>query len=204
MINSDSITAFSMLDESPQPMPPPCRLDEIVLRARVERVLAIDKLGVQHHVALLRRLRFQVGEALPDLQSLVRTMPHCATAEEVSRRASWVFAFGAEEAVDIAVFMLHQAHVVDIRVGVAVSGSRTGSSRNESCPRRWGFRPRRKTTCGPRLDARHEQKLALMEQSAGVECGIDAHALEKQRIGFAVEIVAPEDGAWAAVRTGNS
>ena len=44
------------------------------------------------------------------------------------------------------------------------------------------------------LDARHDQKLALVQDGAGVEGGVDAHALHQEGIGLLVEVVAPGDG----------
>jgi len=45
-------------------------LDELILGAGVESVLAIYKFRMEHHVPLLRRMGFQIGEPLPTLQIL--------------------------------------------------------------------------------------------------------------------------------------
>ena len=44
------------------------RLDEVVLRAGIEGVLAFDEFRVENDVALLRRFGFEVGQPLPGLQ----------------------------------------------------------------------------------------------------------------------------------------
>src|ERR1035441_7176756 len=71
VFEDDLLSDLGLLDarrQSPADAAALAGLDEVVLRPCVKRVLAIDKLGVEHHVALLRRLRFEIGQPLPRLQ----------------------------------------------------------------------------------------------------------------------------------------
>ena len=108
-------------------------VDESVLRAGIEGVFAVDKFGVEHHVALLA-LRFQVGQAFPRLQFQVgQAFPRLqvlgagdagggCSRREVACRSVVVVAFGAEDAIYPAVFVGGEAHVVDVGGGDDVIG----------------------------------------------------------------------------------
>ncbi len=89
-------------------------LDKVVHWAGIERVFAAYKRGQQADVALLGRAeRYQIGQAFPRLE--------VARARNSRRRDSYrqvsaprVVALRAEHAVNPAVLMLGQAHVVNV------------------------------------------------------------------------------------------
>ena len=176
VVEDDFLVDHGLLDtrrQSPADAAALAGLDEVVLRAGVEGIFSIDKLGVQHHVALLRRFALEVGEPLP----------RCG-----------ILALGAEEAVDPAVFVLHKPHVIDINVRVGglrhkyrkipeaevIRAIKTFSDGEEGFAVR-AFHPR------------HHQELALVQDRAGVEGRIDSHALHQEGIRLLVEVVAPGD-----------
>lgn len=90
------------------------RLDEIILRPGIEGVLAIDELRMQHAIALVGRRRgTQVVEPFPVDQVLGA---HDASVRPRSGeiRRSGILALAAEHAVQPAVLMLGDPHVVDV------------------------------------------------------------------------------------------
>ena len=88
-------------------------IDETVLRPGVKRILAIDKFGVQHHVALLT-LGLQVGQSLPVDQVLGTGNGRGGRGGTQIAGHTVVVPLGTEHAVDVAVFMACEPHVVDI------------------------------------------------------------------------------------------
>ena len=59
----------NIVDERPADATATASIDESILRTGVESILAINKLWMQHHVALLA-FGLQVGQPLPLLQVL--------------------------------------------------------------------------------------------------------------------------------------
>src|SRR5690606_1385383 len=105
--------------ESPAYTAAGARFDETVLWSGIECVLPLHEFRVQDDVALLPRVGFQVGQALPRNEVL---RPGDAGLRHRRRGVTWwrlgILALGAKDAVDPPVFVAGEAHVVDVHVGV--------------------------------------------------------------------------------------
>src|SRR3546814_15930484 len=75
---------------------------------------------MQHHIALLGGVRFQVGQALP--------MGHIARTDDAAMRNSGrligsgcagIAAFGTEEAVNPHILMLREPYIIYVRLRIA-------------------------------------------------------------------------------------
>jgi hypothetical protein len=81
---------------------------------------------MQHDVPLLLGPRDEIGQPLPGHEVVRAGDPRLRHGGgEIVRRAR-VLPLGAEHAVDPAVLVRRQAHVVDVEVAVAVCGMRIG------------------------------------------------------------------------------
>lgn len=91
-----------------------------------------------------------------------------------------VFALGAEHAVDPAVLMLGQAHIVDVGFLRAGIGQHHGIIPEvEAVDACIGLRNGEEGLAVVALDADNEVELAVQVDRAAVECGVDAQALMK-------------------------
>lgn len=180
-----------VVDERPADAAAVAGVDEAVLRTGVERVFAVDELRVEHHVALLSGA-FQVGEAFPVFEVL-RAGDACGgdRCREVVRGRE-VLALGAEDAVNPPVLVGRQAHVVDIRVGIAGLGH----------PDRIFPEPEIVDAVGTlgdgeerfavvAFDAHRQHVFAVVEHGPGVERAVDAETLHAVGVAFGREVVAP-------------
>lgn len=133
----------------------------------------------------------QVGQALPGLQVL-----GAHNARRRDRRGQigivGVFALGAEHAVDPAVLMLGQAHIVDVGFLRAGIGQHHGIIPEvEAVDACIGLRNGEEGLAVVALDADNEVELAVQVDRAAVECGVDAQALHEIGIGFGIEVISP-------------
>src|SRR5574344_1151598 len=93
------------------------RVDEAVLRARIEKIFSVHKLRVEHHIALLVALGDEVRQPLPlDEVLCAYDAACCRCGGSVSLWRGLVLRLGAEESVDPAVLVLCKAHVVHVCV----------------------------------------------------------------------------------------
>ena len=149
---------------------------------------------MEHHVALLA-LRLEIGQSLPvDQVAGPGDAGGGDGAGEVAGRGVGIGPFRAEDAVDPAVFMVGQAHVVD--VGVGVVGLRHGDRVVAEPEVVHSVRTLRQCEEGLAVNPLHpdHQAVAVAEfDRAGVHRRVDADPLEQHRVGRTVEIVAPED-----------
>src|SRR6185295_4182422 len=71
--------------------------DEVILWSCVESILALDKLRMQHNIPLLRRMSFQVRQALPILKVMSpRDAALSNRGRKIAWRRIWIFTFSAE------------------------------------------------------------------------------------------------------------
>ena len=142
---------------------------------------------MQDDVALLGDFDLQVGQALPGFQvpgagdAALRHGRRC-----IPRGRFGVFALGAEEAVDPAVLVLDQAHVVDVGVGIGGLGHQ-----DRIIPEAKVVDAVRALGDGEEgfavgaFDARDDKEFSFVQDGAGVEGGVDADALHQKGIGLA-------------------
>ena len=91
--------------------------------------------------------------------------------------------------------MLHQAHIVDVGIGVAGLGHEDGViPEAEAIDAAGALGDGEERFSIHAFHARGHQKPAFVKDGAGVEDGIDAHALKQKRIGLLIQVVAPQDG----------
>ena len=167
-------------------------VDKIVHRAGKEGVFAVDKLRQQVYIALLRAaLGHKVGQALPCFQVLgAHNTGGCHGGAEV--RVGGILALGAEDAVNIAVLMLGQAHIVDVGFLRAGIGQLNGLV-PEAEPLHGGVAlcHAEKALTVVALDAGYQIVFAVQLDGARVEHGIDAQTLDKIGVGLWVKVKAP-------------
>ena len=150
---------------------------------------------MQHHVALLA-LRHEVGQALPvDEVAGAGDAGRRNGGREVARGRRRILALHAEDAVNPAVLVRGQAHVIDVRGGLPVFGHR-----NRTRPEAEVVHAVRALRHGEErfavrtFDAGHEHIFAIPLDGAGIHHGVDAEAFHQERIRFLVQVVAPFQG----------
>ena len=108
---------FDGVGKSPADSAAGSRINESVLRAGVECVFAVDEFRVKHDIALLRRGGDEVVEPFPVFQVLC---PHDSAGGDgggfITFFGGGVFALGAEQTVNPAVFVPGQTHIVNVGV----------------------------------------------------------------------------------------
>jgi hypothetical protein len=93
-------------------------VDKAVHRSGVESILAGDEFRMQDDVALLRRGRLEIGQALPGFEIPgAHEAGHGDGAGEIVRPGVGILRLGAEHAVDAAVLVERDAHVVHVGLG---------------------------------------------------------------------------------------
>lgn len=187
---------FHGIAESPADAAAGTRVDKPVLRARVEGVFATDKFGVKNDIPLLRGRRFDVGEAFPrDEVFRAHETGLGGGGRLVGSGGCVVAALGAEDAVDPAVFVFDEAHIIDIGIGVVRFGNDARFfPESESFDTVGAFRHGEKAFAVPAFDADAEEDFTVAFDGTGVEGGVDAHAFEEEWVGGRVEVVAPFEG----------
>ena len=185
------LSVRDVVDQRPADAAALARVDKRVLRARVESVMAIDELGVQHHVALLA-LAFEVGQALPCHQVLgAGDAAGGGRRREVAGLAV-VVALDTEESVDPAILVLGQAHVIDIGADALGVGHRDRTGPEAEVVDAVGtLRHGEERLAVVALHPDHEQVASVELDGSGVECGVEADALHEIWVGRGVEVVSP-------------
>ena len=168
-------------------------VDETVLRAGVERVFSANEFRVDDDVALLGRGGLDVRQALPFFQVLRAHEPALRDgAGLVVGFGFRVAALGAEEAVDPAVLVFHEPHVVDVGVGIPGFRDHAGLiPEPEPVDAVFGFGDGEETLAVPSFDPDANRDPAIPLDGSGIECGIDPEAFEEERVRLRVQIVAP-------------
>ena len=168
-------------------------VDKVVHRPGEEGVLAVHKAGQQIDVALLGAVGGdQVGQALPGFQVV--------GAHDARRRhrggevgVGRVLALGAEHAVDPAVLVPGQPHVVDVGLfGAGVGQLHRLVPEAEAVHGGIALGHRKKALAVAALHAGDKIELAVQLDGAGVEHRVDAQPLHKMGVGFGVQVVPPD------------
>ena len=155
--------------------------------------MPVHKFGVEDDIALLRRTeRLEVRQTLPVLQVL-----RAYDARRRNRRgqiaAGAVLAFGAEYAVNPAVFMLRQAHIVDVRfLRAGIGEDDRIIPEAEALSGLVGFRDGEERLAIHPFDAYDEAVLAVQLDCAAVHGGIHAQPLHHEGVRRGVSVVHPE------------
>ena len=115
------LSVRDVVNECPADTATAAGVDETILRTGVESVLAIDKLRMEHDVALLA-LRLEVGQTVPvDEVFRAGDSSRSGSCREVTG-VRIVVTLSTEDAIDPAVLMGGETHVVDVRSGNGVLG----------------------------------------------------------------------------------
>ena len=126
MISSLDLGIAYVVDKGPAYAAAAAGVDEAVLRAGVEGILAVDKLRVQHHVALLR-LALEVGQTLPVLEVLGACYAASGCGGRQVARTRVIVTLHAEETVDPSVLVSRQTHVIHVGGRIVGVGHRDGT-----------------------------------------------------------------------------
>ena len=185
------LSVGDVVDQCPADAATAARIDETILRTGVEGVFAIDELRVQYDVALLR-LRLQVGQTIPGLQVLgARDACRSGCRREVARLRV-VVTLGTEHAVDPAVLMLRDAHVVDVGGRNDILGHGDGlvpEAEIVDTVRRLGHGEERFAV--GTFDTHYEAVLSVPLDGSAVERSIHHDALHEVGVVFFAEVIFP-------------
>jgi len=168
-------------------------VDEAVLRSRIERVFALHEFGMEDDVALLRGGCLDVRQALPFFQVLCADKPALGNR---ARLVGWlgfrIATLSAKEAINPAVLVLDDAHIINVRIWLGSLGNYAWFvPETEVIEAVLGFGDSEKAFSIPALDAHADDDLPVLLNRAGIKCGIDAEALQEVGIGFRIQIKAP-------------
>ena len=148
---------------------------------------------MQHDVALLGGWGLDIGQALPFFQipgAHQTALGHGAGL--IGGLGLRVAPLGAKEAVHPAVLVIHEAHVVDVRVWILRLGNHARLiPETEIVDAVFRFSNREETFPVPALDPDTNHNFPVPLDGTGIESRIDAEAFHQERIGFRVQIVAP-------------
>ena len=166
-------------------------VDKAVLRARVQGIFSVHEFRVQHHIALLAP-RLDVRQALPVHEVLGAGYAGSRGGGGQVPFQRVVLALHAENAVNPAVLVPGEAHVVN--VGSGLSPLRHGD----------GTRPEREVVhavgafghgeegfaVGP-LHTHYQYVLVSPLNGTGVQGGMDTYPFHQEGVAFLVQVVAP-------------
>ena len=189
-----------VVDEGPSDAAPRAGVDETILRAGVEGVFPVHELGVQHDVALLRG-GFQVGQTLP--ADKIAGAGDAAGGDgrgQGAGRSRRILALHAEQAVDPAILVARQPHVIDIGGRLAPFGQvQRAFPEAEMVHPAGSLRHGEKGFAVGGLHTGDQDIFVFPFDGAAVEHGIDAETLHQIGVGPGIEVVAPRQGG---VRSG--
>ena len=191
-----------VVDQCPADAATRSRVDEAILRTSVERIFAVDKLGVEHHVALLRA-RAEVGQALPRDEILRAGDAGCGRRGREVAGLRVVMALGTEDAVDPSVLMGSDAHIIDIRCRNDVLGHRDGLRPEAEVVDAVGTlgRGEERLAVGT-LHTDNEHILVMPLDGAAVERGVHHDALHQVGVVLLTEVIAPFQGRMVGRQDG--
>ena len=180
-----------ILAESPPYATTAAGVDESVLRPRIERILSVDKFRVQHHIPLLT-IGFEVWQTFPCFQVFgpCYCSSCCCCAKIV--RLCGVVPFSTEHTINPAVFMLGDAHIIDVYgrvVGIRHSDGFFPKSPFINTIGRLGHSEERFPV--GTFNSTNKQIAAVELDGAGIEHCVHHDALHQVRIVLLREIVAP-------------
>ena len=165
---------------------------EIGHRAGVEGVLAVDEFRVQDAVALVQRVGLEVGQAFPGHEVLGAGDAAAGDGGGEIAGPGVIVPLGAEQAVNPAVLVADEAHVIDIGfLRLEVRQAHRVIPELEPVHAGLAFGDGEEGFAVPAFDARHQDNVALPFHRADVEDAVDAQPRHQMRIGGVVEVVAP-------------
>ncbi len=165
---------------------------EAVLRAGVQRVLAVVKLGVKHHVALLA-LADKVRQALPVHQVFSARNAACGSCRRKVAGAGIVVALHTEQPVNPAVLVHGQTHVIDICAGVVGVRHCNGTpNETEMVYAVLAFGKREVRLAVHTLHAHHQIILAVEFYSSGVKGSVHPDTFHEEGVCGWIEIIFPD------------
>ena len=169
-------------------------VDEAVLGTGIEGILAADKLGVKHHVALLA-LALEVGQAFPGLEVTGAGNAGSSRGSAQVARASVIMAFSAKDAVDPAVFMSREAHVIDVGGGNHIIGHRDGlGPESEVVHAVWTLGHSEERLAVGAFNPHNKYIFALPFDGACIERRVHHDALHQVGVVLLVEVILPLQG----------
>ena len=182
---------FHAVHQSPANAASVTGIDEAVLRAGVQGILAVYELGVQHHVALLAGT-LDIRQALPVHQIL--GAGH-AGGSRSGREVSFcvvVLALHAENAVNPAVLVGGKAHIIHIGSGLSPLGHRDGTRPEGEIVHAVGtFGHGKERLAVGSFYTHHQHILVFPLDGAGIKGGVNAETLHQVRVAVRIEVVAP-------------
>ena len=183
-----------VVNKSPTNATSVASVDESILRTGVEGILAIDKFGMQHHIALLA-LRLQIVKPLPVHQVLgaCNGSRRCGGTEVTGVRV--VVALCAEHAVDPPILMSSEAHIIDIGGRKDIVGHSDGLWPETEMVDTVGTLGHCEETLavGP-LNTYDKHIFAIPFDGTAVECCVHHDTLHQERIVLLVEVITPLQG----------
>ena len=168
----------------------PC-VDKAVLRARVQGIFPVHELRVQHHVALLAP-RLDVRQALPVHQILGAGHAGGSRSSGEVSRGRLVLPLHAEDAVNPAVLMPGQAHVVNIGGGLTPLRHGDGTRPEGEVVHAVGTlgHGEEGLAVGP-LYTYYQHVFVAPLDGAGVQRGMDADPFHEEGVALLVQVIAP-------------
>ena len=185
------LSVLDVVDKCPADATAGTSVDEAVLRTCVESVLSVDKLRVQHDVALLA-LGFQVWQAFPvdEVLRAGNAGSGCCGTQVTGQTV--VVPLCAEHAVDPSVFVGGETHVIDIGGGDHILGHGDGLRPEMEVVYAVGaFGNSEEALAVGTLHTHDKQVFAMPLDGSAVERGVHHDALHQVGIILLIEVVAP-------------
>src|SRR5690606_26024627 len=105
-----------------------------------------------------------------------------------------VFSFGTEKAVNVAVFVGSQTHVINVGVRTVGFGQGDGVIPKAKVVDAVGtFGNSKKGFAINTFNAHRQNVTAVPVKRASIKCGVDALTLHQERVGLLVKIITPEN-----------
>ena len=166
-------------------------VDEAILRTGIESIFPIDELRMEHHVTLLR-LRLQVGQPVPRLEVFSAGNTSSGSGCREIAGLFVIMTLGTEYTVNPAVFMLCDAHVVDVRGRNHVFGHRDWfipEAEVIDTVRAFGHGKERLTVGA--LHTAYQQVTAIQFDGSCIQYGVYHDALHQEGVVLFREVVLP-------------
>src|SRR5512133_1837199 len=96
-------------------------VNKAILWPGIKSIFPIDELRMKHYVTLLRGRGFQVRQTFPLFQVFGTCYAAlCNGRRLISFNCCGVLAFSTKYTIDPSIFVLHQAHIIDITIWLLV------------------------------------------------------------------------------------
>ena len=166
-------------------------IDETVLRAGVQGIFSVHEFGMKHYIALLGR-RTDVRQALPVHQVPGTGHTGCRRSGRKVSLGAVILAFHAENAVNPAVLMGSQAHIVHIGGGFSPfrEGDGTGPEAEVVHTVRAFGHGKERLAVGS-FHTHHQDVFPVPFDGARIQGGMYADTLHQVGIALPVKIVPP-------------